>query len=35
MSLREILARREAIRTELRSIHAAHPDALPEAAQAR
>lgn len=35
MTLREILARREAIRTELRSIHAAHPDALPEAAQAR
>lgn len=35
MTVREILARRDAIRTELRSIHAAHPDTLPPEVQTR
>jgi HK97 family phage major capsid protein len=35
MNLREILARRDAIRVEMRSIHDAHPDGLPDAAQTR
>lgn len=35
MNLRSILARREAIRTELRAINEAHPDALPAEQQAR
>ena len=35
MTIREILAKREAIRVELRAIQAAHPDALPEAQQTR
>jgi HK97 family phage major capsid protein len=35
MTLRDILARRDAARTELRAIHTANPDALPGDAQAR
>ena len=35
MTLREMLARREAIRTEMRAIHAANPDALPADVQTR
>jgi len=35
VTMRELLARREAIRAELRSIHTAHPDALPPEAQTR
>ena len=34
-TMRELAARRDAIRTEMRAIHAAHPDALPEAQAAR
>jgi HK97 family phage major capsid protein len=34
-TIREILSRREAIRSEMRAIHAAHPDALPDAQQKR
>jgi HK97 family phage major capsid protein len=35
MTLSQILSRRNAIREEMRSIHSQHPEALPEAAQAR
>ncbi len=35
MTMLEILAKRDAIRVEMRSIHAAHPDALPTEAQTR
>ncbi len=35
MTIREILARRDAIRTEMRGLHEAHPEAMPDAAAAR
>lgn len=35
MTIREILARRETLRQEARSIHAAHPDGLPAEQEAR